>query len=151
MTALEGIIEETEKEKKEEQKTHTIKKFFMEYSPYGGLWYAHNLFSNPFPAAYTARGKEADNMIKQIVSFPRPDINSSFEKLLRATKELIDLLNQMKNILIDNPFDIMCGIYQSNGIVCKNMKGIFAYEILGMVVPLGFSAKLKNVRKDDKS
>lgn len=93
-----------------------------------------------------ADGKQA---ISKITGFREPT-SGTVDKLFRAYTPLVESVDKFRRILIDNPFCVVTGVYESKGVMCTNLIGCFAFNIFERLAPLGFSAFIDTAKGGTK-
>ncbi len=59
-------------------------------------------------------------------------------------------MDNFRKILIDNPFCVATGVYESKGVLCTNLIGCFAFNIFERLAPLGFGAFIDTAKGGTK-
>ena len=114
-----------------------IRGFFTEYGPVGIALYTRKLLMKKENPVYVILDEKGRRIVKEIINFQEPE-GLSVAGLFQAYIPLFEAIGRMRKILIDNPYHIMAGIYEKEGILCTNLTGCFAFEIWGRMAPLGF-------------
>jgi hypothetical protein len=86
-----------------------------------------------------------DSYGKRILSAIREfhtDGGDSIQTLYQKYSPLIDKVEELRKILMDNPYRVSYGIYEKKGVICTNLKGSFAFELYGRLAPLGYHARI---------
>lgn len=115
-----------------------IRNFFVKYGPIGIATYTKQLLAQN-DGIYTPMDADGKQAISRIVAFHEPT-SGTVEELFRAYTPLVENVDKFRRLLIDNPFCIITGVYESKGIMCTNLMGCFAFNIFERLAPLGFSA-----------
>ena len=121
-----------------------IRDFFVKYGPVGIATYTKHLMeqNTDVYAPLDANGKQA---ISTITSFREPT-SGTVDELFRAYTPLVENVDKLRRILIDNPFCVVTGVYESKGVMCTNLVGCFAFNIFERLAPLGFSAFIDSAK-----
>ena len=119
--------------------TASICRFFLAYGPLGPYISAKKLAD---AGVYRPFSSKAKLLIESINSF-HPGRCSSVGELHRAYMPLIEAVDQLRELLQDNPFSISSGVYTEEDLVCQNLKGCFAFNIMGITAPLYFCSVLE--------
>ncbi len=127
---------------KGKQNPALLRRFFVSYGPVGVAAYTQSLVVRSDNPVYIALDREGQKALEQIASFQAPPANTT-EELFRAYLPLVESVEQMRRILIDNPYCIQAGDYDEQGVLCANLMGCFAFNIFDRPAPLGFSAWLE--------
>ena len=121
-----------------------LRNFFVKYGPLGIATYTRYLLTEG-QNVYTPLDADGKQAISQIVHFPTPG-PGSIDELFRAYTPLVEYVDKFRRLLIDNPFCIVTGVYESKGILCTNLAGCFAFPIFERMAPLGFHAFLSTAK-----
>lgn len=119
--------------------TASICRFFLVYGPLGPYIITKKLADAGIYCPFSSKAKL---LIESINSF-HPGRCSSVGELHRAYMPLIEAVNQLRELLQDNPFSISSGVYTEEDLVCQNLKGCFAFNIMGITAPLYFCSVLE--------
>ncbi len=111
-----------------------VREFFIFYGPMGIATYIQKLVKEGVYEGLDDKGKTA---LKKIEEFDIPK-NKNIDELIKEYGPLFKIIETFKCMLIDNPHLILAGAYKRKGIICKNLKGCFAFNIFDQVAPLGF-------------
>lgn len=115
-----------------------IRDFFVKYGPIGIATYTKQLLTQN-DNVYTPLDADGKQIISKIIGFREPT-SGTVEELFRAYVSLVENVDKFRRLLIDNPFCIITGVYESKGIMCTNLKGCFAFNIFERLAPLGFNS-----------
>lgn len=121
-----------------------IRSFFLKYGPVGMATYTKQLVEkrNEVYSPLDADGKQA---ITAIINFQGP-ASGTVEELFRAYTPLVDSVDKLRRLLTDNPFCIVTGVYETRGVICRNLVGCFGFKVYDRLAPLGFCALIDNAK-----
>jgi len=122
-----------------------IRNFFVQYGPIGIAVYTKHLLDREGDKVYTPLDSDGKQLISRITSFYEP-APGTVDELFRAYAPLVENVDKFRRVLIDNPFCIVTGVYESKGVMCTNLKGCFAFNIFERTAPLGFGALLETAK-----
>lgn len=114
-----------------------IRNFFVKYGPVGIATYTKQLLVQN-DEIYTPMDADGKQAIAKITGFREPTTGTVAE-LFKAYTPLVESVDKFRRILIDNPFCVVTGAYESKGVMCTNFIGCFAFSIFERLAPLGFS------------
>lgn len=113
-----------------------IRDFYINYGPIGLAVYTKKLVDGKIYVALDTDGKQ---MLGKISKFKAPE-SGTVDELFCAYSPLVDSVEKMRRNLIENPYCVLTGVYESKGIICTNLVGCFAFKIFDRLAPLGFNA-----------
>lgn len=119
-----------------------IRHFFVNYGPVGLYAYVRAQVKE---SVYVAMDADGQRVLDKIMNFKAP-LSGNVNQLLSAYAPLIDAEEEMRCILIDNPYCIISGVYESQGILCTNLAGCYAFKIFDRKAPLGFCAWIESAK-----
>lgn len=125
-----------------------IRDFFVKYGPVGIATYTKQLLEQN-DNVYMPLDADGKQVISKITGFREPT-TGTVDELFRAYTPLIESVDKLRRILIDNPFCIITGVYENNGVMCTNLVGCFAFNIFDRLAPLGFSAFIDTAKGGTK-
>lgn len=125
-----------------------VRDFFVKYGPVGIAVYTRQLLVQN-DEVYIPMDADGKQIISKITGFREP-VSDTVEELFRAYTPLVESVDKFRRILIDNPFCVVAGVYDSKGIICTNLIGCFAFNIFERLAPLGFSALIDNAKGGTK-
>ncbi len=128
--------------KKEGLKTTVVEEFYAKYGPLGAVLYTKGLVDDQTQLIYTALDTDGKRLLDKIRNTKLTTVGT-VEEMFKANLPVADLVESLRTQLIDNPHLVLAGVYESQGIICSNIKGCFAFEIFGRMVPLGFNAVIE--------
>lgn len=114
-----------------------LRRFFVQYGPVGIASYTKRLVERTGSPVYRGLNAGGKQLLTQIADF-RPAAAGTVDELLSAYEPLLELVKRLQIELIDNPYCVSAGIYESQGVLCTNLAGCFALRIFGRSAPLGF-------------
>ena len=112
-----------------------VRSFFINYGPVGIARYVKKLTEENVYSPLDFEGKQ---IIEKVTNCSTPK-EGTVDQLYKAYLPLIDSVRKMQSKLIENPHCIISGMYETKGIICKNLAGCFAFKIYDRLAPLGFS------------
>ncbi|MCR5263151.1 MAG: hypothetical protein K6D94_04700, partial [Clostridiales bacterium] len=118
-----------------------IKKFYVEYGPAAYAAYVKKLVERTNGPVYRGLDREGEHVLSEIKDY-RLLTAGAFSDVSRSLAGLVTLADKMRGMLIDNPYLIAGGVYETHGVLCLNLVGCFAFEILGKKAPLGFASHI---------
>lgn len=126
-----------------------VRNFFVKYGPIGIATYTKQLVSQNESKVYMPLDADGKQIISKITSFCEPR-GGTVDELFRAYTPLVESVDKLRRILIENPFCVVIGVYESRGVICTNLMGCFAFNIFERVAPLGFSAWIETANGGTK-
>lgn len=128
--------------KKSKCDSDVIRKFFIHFGPIGAATYTKSLVcgDNDIYMPLDVDGKQILAAIKSTSINYDSDIQSIFKEYV----PLIENIEKLQKMLIDNPFCIVAGVYNSKGVICTNLMGTFGFDLYGKSAPLGYHAYIKS-------
>ena len=123
--------------------TALLRDFFLRYGPLGIAVYTKQLVDRTGTPVYQGLNADGKQILSQIAAF-RPAASGSVNEIFRNYAPLLELLKKLQSNLIDNPYCITAGVYESRGVLCTDLSGCFAFLIFGRSAPLGFHAWLES-------
>lgn len=126
-----------------------IRKFFVEYGPLGMAVYTKKLIERRENSVYRPLDAQGKKILSDIAEFCVLNQGTTRE-IFKANMPLMKMVEELKGKLIDNPYCLRSGIYESRGIICTNLVGSFSFKFLGQTAPLGFSSWIENNGKVKK-
>lgn len=121
-----------------------LREFFVSYGPVGIATYTKRLLSQK-DTVYMPLDANGKQVLSKITGFREPD-SGTVDELFRAYTPLVESVDKLRQILIDNPFCIVTGVYENRGVMCTNLAGCFAFNIFERLAPLGFSAFIETAK-----
>ena len=120
-----------------------LRNFFIQYGPMGAYTYVKNIVQSKEKTVYRALDSDGKALLDAIANCQIP-LSGSIDALCNGYAPLIQAVGNMRTKLNDNPFLIRAGIYNSDEILCEDIKGVFALQLnsYGIVSPLGFGIEL---------
>jgi serine/threonine protein kinase len=118
-----------------------IRSFYVNYGPIGGAVYTQRLIADGGDAVYMPLDANGKRILSAIREF-HTDGGDSIQMLYQKYSPLIDKVEELRKILMDNPYRVSSGIYEKKGVICTNLKGSFAFELYGRLAPLGYHARI---------
>lgn len=125
-----------------------IRNFFVKYGPVGIATYTKQLLVQN-DNVYTPMDADGKQAISKITGFREPT-SGAVDELFRAYTPLVESVDNFRKILIDNPFCVATGVYESKGVLCTNLIGCFAFNIFERLAPLGFGAFIDTAKGGTK-
>ena len=123
--------------------TSDIRSFFIKYSPVAGTIYVRQLILNEGEAVYKALDDESREIISEIENFRNP-VDKSVKDMLEEYSDLANIIDRFRKKLVGNPYNIGAGAYLNRGILCNDLRGVFAFKFYDEVFPIGFSDVLEH-------
>lgn len=120
-----------------------IREFFVNYGPVGMLTYTQKLAARTEDKVYTALDAEGRQALSKVAGFKEPK-GGNVDELFRAYTPLVELIDNLRRCLTENPHCILTGVYDNEGVICSNLMGCFAFKIFDQPAPLGFSAWIES-------
>ncbi|MBE6734052.1 MAG: protein kinase family protein [Ruminococcaceae bacterium] len=122
-----------------------IRQFFVNYGPVGIATYTRELCCAAEEGVYAPLDSEGRQLLNKIKGFKAP-AGGNVDELFRAYAPLIDSVDSLSKRVIDNPHCVLAGVYENKGVICKNLKGTFAFRIFDAVAPLGFNHHIESAK-----
>lgn len=116
-----------------------VRNFFVTCGPVGIAIYTKALVSKSENSIYMALDSSGRQVLSKIMNFKTPN-GGTVDELFRAYTPLIQEVDNLRRMLIENPHCILTGVYESRGVICTNLSGVFAFKIFDRLAPLGFNA-----------
>ncbi|MCR5212884.1 MAG: protein kinase [Eubacterium sp.] len=118
-----------------ESKKKLVLNYFSDYGPLGIYKYIHNLVREE--NVYSPLDEKSKEVLTEIGAFKCVK-NNSIDRLYKSYSPLIEKIHMLKGLVI-NPLVAEMGLYNNEGIICNNMKGLFAFKVYGKDAAIGFS------------
>ena len=118
---------------------NVVRTFYINYGPVGAATYTQRLVADSKEETYMPLDVEGKQILSAIKSF-NVSFNNDVQTIFKEYIPLIDNIAKLQKMLIDNPFCIVTGVYESNGVICTNLKGSFGFTIYDKLAPLGYHA-----------
>ena len=122
-----------------------LRRFFVLYGPMGVATYTKRLVDRVGDPVYQGLNADGKQVVTQIANF-QPASGESVDELFRVYTPLLEMVKKLQSYLVDNPYCVSTGIYESTGVLCTNLAGCFAFQIFGRSAPLGFHAWIESAK-----
>lgn len=116
-----------------------VRTFYVNYGPVGAATYIQRLVANGKEETYIPLDVDGKQILSAIKSF-NVNFNSDVQAIFKAYIPLNDNIEKLQKLLIDNPFCIVTGVYESKGIICTNLRGSLGFTLYDKPAPLGYHA-----------
>ena len=128
---------------KENVDPRPLRSFFTDFGPLGIAEFTRQVIMQEDIKVYEPLSSEGKQLLDTIRSFD-PGTLESTDTMFRRYIPLVNAVDKMRDVLVDNPFNVSLGLYGKAGILCTNLIGCFAFQIFGRLAPLGFNAWLES-------
>lgn len=118
---------------------NVVRAFYINYGPVGAATYTKRLVSNTKEETYMPLDVDGKQILSAIRSF-NVNSNNDVQTIFKEYIPLVDNIAKLQKMLIDNPFCIVTGVYESKGVICTNLKGSFGFTLYDKPAPLGYHA-----------
>lgn len=118
---------------------NVVRTFYINYGPVGSATYTQRLVANSREETYMPLDVDGKQILSAIKSF-NVSINNDVQTIFKEYIPLIDNIAKLQKMLVDNPFCIVTGVYESKGVICTNLKGSFGFTLYDKSAPLGYHA-----------
>lgn len=118
---------------------NVVRTFYINYGPVGSATYTQRLVANSKEETYMPLDVDGKQILSAIKSF-NVSINNDVQTIFKEYIPLINNIAKLQKMLVDNPFCIVTGVYESKGVICTNLKGSFGFTLYDKSAPLGYHA-----------
>ena len=118
-----------------------LRRFFRDFGPMGIVSYTKKLLEEMGDDVYFGVDSEGKRCLKELKNMQLPGYGP-VEQQYREMLPLAEKVEKLRGLLMDDPFCFACGAYEPRGVLCKDLRGCFAYRVFGRPAPLGFQSKI---------
>jgi len=117
----------------------TVRTFYVNFGPVGAATYTQRLVENDKEDIYVPLDVDGKQILSAIKSF-KGNSDKEIQAIFKDYISLVDNIAKLQKMIVDNPFCIVTGAYESEGVICTNLKGSFAFRLYDKPAPLGYHA-----------
>lgn len=118
---------------------NVVRAFYVNYGPVGAATYTQRLVANSEEETYMPLDVDGKQILSAIKSF-NVNLNNDVQAIFKDYIPLIDNIEKLQKMMVDNPFCIVTGVYESKGVICTNLRGSFGFALYDKPAPLGYHA-----------
>ena len=141
------LFHEIANAKKNNELIRKVKHFYKYFGPFGYLPYLQSAIRSG--KIYETDSREDQKLMDEIAGQALEE-NLPLSRMESVMQELAIKTDKMRKNTQNNPFMMELGMMEQKTIRCKNLCGMFCWDFLGNMVPLGYESMINGtVREED--
>ena len=116
-----------------------FEQFYLNYGPLATASYIYKI--QKAEQIYKGLNSVGEDIVRSLESVTLPEA-CPIEECRAKMQQLLELTTKLEQQLQNNPFLTEAGVYGNSAVACTDLRGYFAYSLMGRNIPMGLASSI---------